>query len=135
MKRCIAVILVLAVVLSVSVSLAEFPPSEYEQKYIGSWSMYAVSRSGPIYFMVVTFLDNFTVIQRSMKFVDGELAIDNKAIGTWGEFSDSILLTLAGTDMAATINDDGYMVMKFFKTMETCGIYSKCPDMTSALGW
>jgi len=129
-------VLILVVVLFVSAAYAEDPLSEYEQQYVGAWSMYAVGSKGTVYTFVITFLDNMTVVQRSMTFENGELTTDNKASGIWGEFlGNSILLTLAGTDMAASINDDGYMVLRFFKNMESCGVYSKCQNMNSALGW
>lgn len=110
--------------------------SSNEQNYLGTWSMCATSKSGTSYVMVITFLDNMEVVQRSMTFKNGKLASDNKATGEWGGFTDkTIIFTLADTDMTAMIKDDGYLYLYFFKDLKMCGVYSKCPDMTNALGW
>lgn len=133
MKKLITVILVLALLLPAA-ACAEL--SEQEHEYIGSWSMYAENGKGKIYAFIITFLDNMTVVQRSMVFENGVLTSDNKASGDWGVFTDkTILLTLAGTDMTAMIKDNGYLYMYFLEGPKLCGVYSKCPDMTSALGW
>lgn len=133
MKRFFTLFLVLFLVLS-SVACAEL--TEREQQYVGSWTMYADNGKGTIYVLIITFLDNMNVVQRSMVYEDGVLTKDNKASGEWFVFTDkTILLTLADTDMSAMIKDNGYLYLYFFKDLKLCGIYSKCPDMASVLGW
>ena len=134
MKRFLC--LILALVLLPVVSLAEFPLSSNEQNYVGAWTMYADNGKGTLYVFVITFLDNMTVVQRSMTFKNGELVTDNKASGEWSGFTDkTIIFTLADTDMAGMIKDDGYLYLFFFKDTTLCGIYSRCEDMTGVLGW
>ena len=118
------------------VSFAEYPLSSNEQNFVGSWSMYADNGKGTIYAMMITFLDSMEVVQSSMIFKDGTLSSNNKASGQWGGFTNkTIIFTLAGTDMSAMIKDDGYLYLYFFKDTTLCGIYSRCEDMTSKLGW
>ena len=136
MKRFFTFFLALVLILSVSVSFAEFPLSENEQKFVGAWCMYANNGRGTIYSFLITFLDNRTVVQRSLKFTNGVLVSDNKASGEWiGMTEKSIVLTLAGTSMASMIKDDGHLYLYFMKDFSLCGIYAKCPDMTETLGW
>ena len=118
-----------------SVSCAEYPLSENEQKYVGAWCLYA-TKGKNTYTLVLTFLDSMNVVQSAMTFSNGELTENHKSSGTWCGFTDnSIVFSLAGTDMTATIKDNGYLYVGFFKDMSLCGIYSKCEDMTSVLGW
>ena len=134
MKRFFCILFV--IVLLPIVSLAEFPLSSNEQNYVGSWSMYADTGDGTIYAFLITFLDSMEVVQSSMTFKNGTLFSNNKASGEWCGFtSKTIVLTLAGTDMSAMIKDDGYLYLYFFKDSTLCGIYSRCEDMTSVLGW
>ena len=134
MKRIICFFLIIS--LFPCLSFAEYPLSSNEQNYIGTWSMYADNGNGNLYVIFITFLDNMEVVQKSLKFENNKLVSDNKASGIWAGFTEnSILLTLAGSDMAAIIKDDGYLYLSFFKEMQLCGIYSKCEDMTSVLGW
>ena len=129
---CLLCVLVLLPV----VSLAEFPLSDNEKNYVGSWSLYADNGKGTIYAMLITFLDSMEVVQSSMTFKDGTLASNNKASGQWCGFtSKTIVFTLGGNDMSAMIKDDGYLYVYFFKDTTLCGIYSRCEDMTSKLGW
>lgn len=117
-------------------SLAEYPLSSNEQNFVGSWTMYADNGKGTIYAFMITFLDSMEVVQSSMTFQDGTLASNNKASGQWCGFtSKSIILSLAGNDMTAMIKDNGYLYLYFYKDMSLCGIYSRCEDMTSVLGW
>lgn len=134
MKKLVCLLCVL--VLLPVVSLAEFPLSDNEKNFVGSWSLYADNGKGTIYAMLITFLDSMEVVQSSMIFKDGSLASNNKASGEWCGFtSKTIVFTLAGTDMTAMIKDDGYLYVYFFKDTSLCGIYSRCEDMTSKLGW
>lgn len=134
MKRLFCLLLVL--ILSPVFSLSEYQLSDNEQKYIGSWSMFAQGQSGKIYSFNIVFLDNMTVVQNSLQFENGILAADNKASGEWCGFTgDSIILSLAGTDMCAKIKHDGYLYLYFLRDVTLCGIYSKCEDMTAVLGW
>lgn len=133
MKKLICLIFVLVLIPSIVFSETLSPN---EQNYLGSWCMYADNGNGTIYVVVITFLDNMEVVQKSMTFKDGKLESDNKASGIWGGFTpETILLTLAGTDMSAMIKDNGYLYLYFFKDLSLCGIFSKCEDMTSVLGW
>ena len=117
-------------------SLAEYPLSSNEQNFVGSWTMYADNGKGTIYAFLITFLDSMEVVQSSMTFQDGTLASNNKASGQWCGFtSKTIILSLAGNDMTAMIKDNGYLYLYFYKDMSLCGIYSRCEDMTSVLGW
>jgi len=117
-------------------SLAEYPLSSNEQNFVGSWTMYADNGKGTIYAFMITFLDSMEVVQVSNTFKDGTLASNNKASGEWCGFTDkTIVFTLAGRDMSAMIKDNGYLYLYFFKDMSLCGIYSRCEDMTSVLGW
>lgn len=135
MKRFFTLFLILALVLPV-VACAEFNLTDNEQKYVGSWSMYADNGKGTIYALMITFLDSLNVVQTSTIFENGDLKSNNKASGEWIGFTDqTIVLTLAGTDMTAMIKDDGFLYLYFFEDMKLCGVFSKCPDMTSALGW
>ena len=135
MKKLLALLLILAVTMS-AVAIAEYPLSENEQKYVGAWNMYIDNGEGTVYVFITTFLDNYQVIQRSMTFKNGVQTSDNKATGSWSGFTeDSILFTLAGTGMAATIKDDGFLYMYFFEDMKLCGIFASCPDMREKLGW
>ena len=98
--------------------------------------MYADNGKGKIYTMTIVFTDNMEVVQSSLTFQNGTLTSNNKASGEWCGFTDkTIVFTLAGTDMTAMIKDDGYLYLYFFKDLSLCGIYSKCEDMTSVLGW
>ena len=134
MKRFFCLLFVL-VFLPV-VSLSEYPLSENEQRYVGSWSMYADNGKGTIYVFTMVFLDNMKVVQSSLVFQNGILTKNNKASGEWCGFTDNtIIFTLAGTDMTAMIKDDGHMYVYFFKDLSMCGAYSKCEDTTSLLGW
>ena len=137
MKRFVCFFLAVLALFSVfSVSFAESTLSENEKNFVGAWSMYANNGKGKIYNISLTFLDNMTVVQKTLVFENGELTTDNKASGIWGGFTDkTIVFTLAGTDMTATIKEDGYLYMYFFKELKICGVFSKCEDMTSALGW
>lgn len=117
-------------------SLAEYPLSENEQDYVGSWVMYADNGNGKIYSIMITFLDSKEVFQSSMTFQNGTLYSNNKASGIWGGFTNkTIIFTLADVDMSAMIKDDGYLYVYFFKDLTLCGIFSRCEDMTSVLGW
>ena len=134
MKRllCLFVLLVFIPV----ISLAEYPLSENEQNYVGAWTMYANNGKGSIYVFTIVFLDNMEVVQTSMTFKNGILVSNNKASGEWSGFtSDTIIFSLAGTDMSAMIKDDGYLYMYYFNDLSLCGIFSRCEDMTSSLGW
>lgn len=134
MKRffCLLCVLILLPV----VSLAEYPLSSNEQNYVGSWTMVADNGNGTIYAFMITFLDSMEVVQSSMTFKNGTLASNNKASGQWGGFTNkTIIFSLGGTDMSAMIKDDGYLYLYFFKDTTLCGIYSRCEDMTSKLGW
>lgn len=134
MKKLVCLLCVL--VLLPVVSLAEFPLSDNEKNYVGSWTMYADNGKGTIYAFMITFLDSMEVVQVSNTFKDGTLASNNKASGEWCGFTDkTIVFTLAGRDMSAMIKDNGYLYLYFFKDMSLCGIYSRCEDMTSVLGW
>lgn len=135
MKKLFALILALSLFLPV-ISFAEYPLSQNEQNYVGSWSLYADNGKGTIYSFLLTFLDNMTVVQNSLTFKNGELSSNNKASGEWCGFTDkTIILSLAGTDMAAMIKDNGYLYLYFFKDNTLCGVYSRCEDMTSVMGW
>lgn len=117
-------------------SFAEFPLSNNEKNYVGSWSMYADNGKGTIYTFMITFLDSMEVYQSSMTFENGTLSSNNKASGEWCGFTDkTVILSLAGTDMTAMIKDDGYLYLYFFKDLSLCGIYSRCEDMTDRIGW
>lgn len=134
MKRFVCLLLVL--ILVPAAVFCESPLSDLEQNYPGAWCMYADNGKGTIYVIVITFLDNMEVVQKSLTFKNGQLDSDNKASGIWGAFTDkAILLTLAGTDMTAMIKDDGYLYLYFLEGLKLCGIYSKCPDLTPVLGW
>lgn len=134
MKRLLC-LLVLVLFIPV-ISSAEYPLSKNEQNYVGAWTMYANNGSGTIYVLTLVFLDNMEVAQTSMTFKNGTLVSNNKASGEWGGFTDeTIIFTLAGTDMTAMIKDDGYLYMYFFNDLSLCGIFSRCDDMTSVLGW
>lgn len=134
MKKLICLLFVL--VLLPVVSLAEFPLSSNEQNYVGSWSMYADNGKGTIYSFMITFLDSMEVVQVSNTFQSGTLSSNNKASGEWCGFtSNTIILSLAGNDMTATIKDNGYLYLYFFNDMSLCGIFSRCEDMTGVLGW
>ncbi|MBO7709895.1 MAG: hypothetical protein J6S83_05470 [Lachnospiraceae bacterium] len=136
MKKLISLFLAMAIVMTFAAAAAEVPLTENEQNYVGSWVMYANNGTGKIYVIIITFLDNMDVVQRSMAFTKGVLTTDNKASGIWGGITDkAIVLTLAGTDMTAMIRDNGYLYLYFYKDKTLCGIYSKCQDMTSVLGW
>lgn len=129
---CLLLVFVLVPVLS----FAEYPLSENEKNYIGSWCMFANNGKGKIYNINITFLDNMTVVQKSLTFKNGELSSDNTASGEWAGFTDkTIIFSLAGTDMTAMIKDDGFLYLYFLEDLTMCGIYSKCQDMTSVLGW
>lgn len=135
MKRFFALLACL-MFLFVSVSFADSSLSENEQKYVGAWSLYARGSEGRIYSFIITFLDSYQVVQSSLTFKNGTLLTNNKASGEWlGFTSDSIIFSLAGTDMCATIKDNGYLYLYFFKDMTLCGVYSRCEDMTIAMGW
>lgn len=136
MKKLISITLILALLLP-AFALAEDPPlSRNEKQFVGSWTMCATSSSGKQYVFIITFLDNLTVVQRSMVFKDGDLETDNKASGEWCGFTtDSIIFTLAGTDMTAKIKEDGYLYLYFFDDFTFTGIYSRCEDMTKKIGW
>lgn len=134
MKRLLC-LLVLFVFIPV-ISFAEYPLSENEQNYVGAWTMYANNGKGSIYVLTIVFLDNMEVVQTSMTFKNGILVSNNKASGEWSGFtSDTIIFSLSGTDMSAMIKDDGYLYMYFFNDLSLCGIFSRCEDMTSTLGW
>ena len=136
MKKLIAVTLILALLLPVF-ALAEEPPLTWnEKRFVGSWTMCATNSNGKQYVFIITFLDNLNVVQRSMVFNNGVLETDNKASGQWCGFTnDSIIFSLAGTDMTAKIKDDGYLYLFFFDDFDLCGIYSRCEDMTKKIGW
>ncbi len=137
MKRFISFSLFVVFLFSVfSFSFAESVLSENEKQYVGTWNMLANNGKGTIYNLNITFLDNMTVVQKSLTFKKGELASDNTASGEWAGFTDkTIIFSLAGTDMTAMIKDDGYLYLYFFKDLTMCGIYSRCEDMTNVLGW
>ena len=136
MKRFFCLFLVLSLVLSASVAFCEYPLSENEKNYVGAWCMYANSKSGKTYVLTIAFLDSMEVVQSSLIFKDGSLSANNKASGEWSGFTDNtILFSLAGQDMTGMIKDDGYLYLYFFDDLSLCGIYSKCEDMTSVVGW
>ena len=137
MKRFVCFLLVLVLFSSVlSVSFADYPLTENEQKFVGSWAMYANNGKGTIYSFLITFLDNGNVVQKSLIFKNGVLSSDNKASGEWLGFTDNtIIFSLAGTDMTAMIKEDGYLYLYFYKDLSMCGIFAKCVDMTDILGW
>ena len=133
MKKLITLFLILALILPAA-ACAEL--SDLEQQYVGSWCMYAQSKSGTIYAFMIVFLDNSTVVRNAMVFENGALVSNNKSSSDWIGFSGgSVLLSLAGTDMAANIRDDGNLYLFFLEDMEFCGAYSRCPDMSPCLGW
>ena len=135
MKKMIALILTLVMLVSFSVSSSE-ELSENEKNYLGAWTMYADNGKGTVYVFTVVFMDNMQVVQKSMTFKNGLLTSDNKASGEWSGFTDkTIIFTLAGTGMTAMIKDDGYLYMYFFDDLKLCGAFAKCPDMTPVLGW
>ncbi|MBO7711004.1 MAG: hypothetical protein J6S83_11090 [Lachnospiraceae bacterium] len=134
MKKLICLLCVL--VLFPVVSFAEYPLSSNEQNYVGAWTMYADNGKGTIYAFMLTFLDSMEVVQISLTFKDGTLYSNNKASGEWCGFTDrTIIFSLASTDMSAMIRDDGYLYLYFFDDLSLCGVFSRCEDMTSKLGW
>ena len=137
MKRFLSLLLVAVLLCSVfSVSSAEYPLSENEQRYVGAWTMYANNGKGTVYSNLLTFLDSGEVVQSTQTFKDGTLSSNNKSSGQWCGFtSETIVFTLAGTDMAAMIKDDGYLYLYFFKGLTLCGVYSRCESMNRFLGW
>ena len=136
MKKLFTFLFVFILVFSFTVSFAEYPLSTNEQNYVGAWSMYAKGGSGKIYTFIITFLDSMEVVQSSLTFENGTLASNNKASGIWTGFTpDTILFSLAGTSMIGKIKDNGYLYLYFYDGMSLCGIYSRCENMTSVLGW
>lgn len=137
MKRFVCLFLAAFVLFSVfSVSLAEYPLSKNEKNFVGVWSMVANDGKGSIYNFNLTLLDNLTAYQKSMIFENGELVTNNHASGEWCGFTDNtIVLTLADIDLTAMIKDNGYLYVYFYSDKSLCGIYSRCEDMTSVVGW
>lgn len=137
MKKFTAVLLTIIIVFSITITNSSAEElSQNEKKYIGAWSMCADNGKGTIYYFFIVFMENMDVVQHSMVYKNGVLSSDNKASGIWSGFTDkTILFSLAGTGMTAMIKDDGYLYTYFYDDLKLCGVFSKCPDMTSALGW
>lgn len=136
MKRLIAVIMALLIAVSCAASCAEedYELSENEQQYVGAWSMYADIGNGTVYSFMLTFLDNLTVVRRAMVFKDGELVTDTKATGIWCGFtSETVIFSLAETNMVATIKDDGFLYTTNTNTRELQGVFSRCRDMSDKI--
>lgn len=135
MKKLLCLLLCVLFLLP-SVSLSEFPLSSNEQNYVGAWSMYADNGKGTIYAMMITFLDSMKVVQVSTSFKNGTLSSNNKSSGEWCGFtSDTVILSLAGQNLTAMIKDNGYLYLYFLEDLSLCGVFSRCEDMTSVVGW
>jgi len=135
MKKLLTVLLILALLLpAVTVAEDSHQLTETEKQFSGTWYMNVTNGKGSIYLFFITFLDNMKVVRRVMVYKDWELATDRKVDGDWFGFTDdSIAFSLAGTDMMATIKDDGYLYMYFLDDFTLCGIYAKCEDMTERI--
>jgi hypothetical protein len=137
MKKTVSALLAVIIFLSMTIVCSSAEElSQNEQNYIGAWSMCADNGKGTNYYFYIVFMDNMEVVQHSIVYKNGDISSDNKASGTWSGFTDkTIIFTLAGEGMTAMIKDDGYLYTYFFDDKSLCGVFSKCPDMTSALGW
>ena len=137
MKKLAAFLLIVIILIPITFAhSSEEILSQNEQNFLGSWSMYADNGKGTTYYIFIIFMDNMEVVQHSMIYKNGVLTSDNKSSGEWCGFTnETIIYTLAGTGMTAMIKDDGYLYTFFFDDKTLCGVFSKCPDMTSALGW
>lgn len=136
MKKLIAVVLALFIAVSCIAACAEgeYELTENEKNYVGAWSLYADVGSGKVYSFMLTFLDNMTVVRRAMVFKDGELVTDTKASGIWCGFtSETIIFSLAGVNMVATIKDDGFLYMTNTESRELSGVFSRCRDMSDKI--
>ena len=125
MKRLFALLLVLLLLCS---SAFADDLTDLEKEYAGGWAMYATHGSA-VYMNTLLFLDDYRVISHTMRYIDGKLASDNTASGTWGEFGGGIIFSLSGESLKAYIHEDGVMTISFLYESTGAGSYIKCTDM------
>jgi len=129
MKKLIA--LILALILPAA-ALAELTDSENE--YVGVWTMYA-SHGSAIYNYSLTFTEDGYVFFHTMRIIGGEVYNDATTSGMWYERASTIRFTVAGTNIIADINKDGYLSTFRADDMVGVGTYFRCPDMGYTISW
>ena len=134
MKRFLCLLLVLLLVPAVVHSEDDLPLSDFEQGFVGGWSMYASLSDGTVYHYTLTFTDDRSVYLRTLTVKDGDANYNSLSSGQWTQFtSESILLSLSGTNFAANITDDVLKLVDY-SSMTAWGMFARCPDMSSYIG-
>lgn len=130
MKRFLCLLLVLLLVPAVVLSEDDLPLSDFEQGFVGGWSMYAILSNGTVCHYTLTFLDDRSVYLRTLTVKDGDANYNSLSSGQWTEFlSETILLSLSGQNFVANINDDVLKLVDY-SSMTAWGMFSRCPDMS-----
>jgi len=133
MKRFLCLLLVLLLVPAVVLSEDDLPLSDFEQGFVGGWSMYAALSDGTVYHYTLTFTDDRSVYLRTLTVKDGDANYNSLSSGQWVQFtSETILLSLSGTNFAANITDDVLKLVDY-SSMTAWGMFSRCPDMSYTL--
>ena len=133
MKRFLCLLLVLLLVPAFVLSEDDFPLSDFEHGFVGGWSMYAALSDGTVYHYTLTFTDDRSVYLRTLTVKDGDANYNSLSSGQWVQFtSETILLSLSGTNFAANITDDVLKLVDY-SSMTAWGMFSRCPDMSYTL--
>ena len=133
MKRFLCLLLVLLLVPAVVLSEDDLPLSDFEQGFVGGWSMYAALSDGTVYHYTLTFTDDRSVYLRTLTVKDGDANYNSLSSGQWVQFtSETILLSLSVTNFAANITDDVLKLVDY-SSMTAWGMFARCPDMSYTL--
>ena len=127
MKKLFAVLLIIVLISSLCFA-EENKITDSEKDYLGGWVMY-FSNGSTVRHFTLTFLEDHTVYLHSFSFSNSILTANNTASGIWGEFSNSVLFTLAGNDMCGQIRDDGLLYIGEFGKTVFSGAFEKCQDL------
>lgn len=135
MKRFLCLLLVLLLVPAVVLSEDDLPLSDFEQEFVGGWSMYGIMPSGTVCHYTLTFVDDRSVYLRTLTVKDGDADYNTVSSGLYTQFMDDILLlSLSGKNFVASITDDDVLKLLDNSSMTLWGMFSRCPDMSYVFG-
>lgn len=126
MKKLLALILILTLLLPAAVATADL--SDFEKEYVGVWTMYATHGSA-VYNYSLTFMEDRYVFLHTMRIIEGNVYNDATSKGLWRESYGKITFTIAGVKMVCQIGEDGFLYTMNMDTLKGAGTYFRCPDM------
>ena len=134
MRKMLSILLCLMLFLAPVASLSEdIELSENERNYLGAWVLY-MSEGENTYLYTLAFFDDLQVRMKTVVFDGSTISSDHTASGKWCGFtSDMIILSLAGKSYVAGIKEDGLLILLDYKTKESMGFFSRCPDLSELM--